>query len=835
MPPFLALFQADRWSPAEPLPGALLDAIMARAIRIDARHTFEGCPFLGLSAFGRGDAKLFFGRRKETLEALACLGDQQQTNPDSLHQSGGPAYHRWLQIEGNSGSGKSSLVNAGMLPMIGQGALWARTGFEHWRILGPMMPGKDPLAKLAETIEQGLIEDAARRDSLGRLERLDKDERALAFAIKDFKNKEEQTAFLLILDQFEELFTFADDVSRKKFDALLACALQDPECPLFLISTVRADFLDRFEYLPRLQTLYNSHCKRYFLPIISEHGLREVIEQPARIAGLDVSEVTTAILKDAEGEIGALPLVENALYTLWQQREAEGKSRRLSGERYRRANGIAGMLSTEADGLLERIDRAVPKGKQAALELLLRLTRINDEGRHTRQRITREEAIFIAGNGDDALGEKIVRMLSGERSPDAPSAGHNGALRLITINQEQDQQYVDLIHETLIRARGKDEKSGKRIGYWPTLYDYIENNRDRDIHRQQLKFESERWQQSRGLGRLWNLAYSGYGNYRALRVPAITLEGRFLSWSQRARRGLMLLLAGAAIFVGESVYWTIKHELPLEMMWMRQRYRLGYAPLPELKGISKGEFDMGEQDMAFIKNLENVKKKLFGVPGTPVQITPFHLGVTEVTYEQFDYYVWEQQRTGNLKVKFPNTAPGGRGNRPVVNVNWHEAMAYTTWLGNKLTQTQGTQRSCRLPTEAQWEYAARAKTNTAYPWGDEVRAGSNGKVMANCADCGSQWDKEQSAPARSFLPNGFGLYDMPGNVWEWTCSSWHEPFDGNEQRCTHPEDPEVRVVRGGSWGSFRDNVRSAVRNREFVPINISSNLGFRVLCSSPTE
>jgi hypothetical protein len=126
-----------------------------------------------------------------------------------------------------------------------------------------------------------------------------------------------------------------------------------------LITTVRADFLDRLERLPRLQAIYNSRCKRYFLPTISEHGLREVIEEPARLAGLDVSEVIAAILADARDEIGALPLVENALFTLWQHREAN----RLSGKRYRQQNGIAGMLSTQADILLDKISPHGPQGK----------------------------------------------------------------------------------------------------------------------------------------------------------------------------------------------------------------------------------------------------------------------------------------------------------------------------------------------------------------------------------------------------------------------------------------------------------------------------------------
>ncbi len=231
--------------------------------------------------------------------------------------------------------------------------------------------------------------------------------------------------------------------------------------------------------------------------------------------------------------------MENALFTLWQQREGN----RLSGERYRRENGIAGMLSTQADALLERIDHAVPKGRQAALELLLRLTRINDEGRHTRQRITREEAVLVAGDGKHAVGECVVQMLSGGRDPDLPVSTHIGALRLITTNMEQDRQYVDLIHETLIRARGKDEKTGKRIGYWPTLYDYIEANRDRDIHRQQLKFQTEHWLHSHGFGRVWALAgWASLRLYRRLRVPKDSPEGRFLFWSRWVAHGLTVLV-----------------------------------------------------------------------------------------------------------------------------------------------------------------------------------------------------------------------------------------------------------------------------------------------------
>lgn len=204
-----------------------------------------------------------------------------------------------------------------------------------------------------------------------RARRLAGDARALAHAIRDHRS--DGVAFLLVIDQFEELYTLAEADQRRAFDACLADALADADCPLFVVTTVRSDFLDRIELLPRLAALYNERCKRELLPAITTQGLREAIELPARLAGLDVSEVTTAMLREARDEPGALPLVENALLQLWQQRQGN----RLSGALFEQRGGLAGMLKDSADALLQRIDAEVPKGKVAALELLLSLARID--------------------------------------------------------------------------------------------------------------------------------------------------------------------------------------------------------------------------------------------------------------------------------------------------------------------------------------------------------------------------------------------------------------------------------------------------------------------------
>ena len=816
LPPFLALFQSTPWSPTEPLPSALLEAIKNRAIRLDEPPPFDGCPFLGLNAFRRADARLFFGRRKETLEALAALGDQRESNPERLH--GGAGYHRWLQIEGNSGAGKSSLVNAGMLPVIERGALWARTGFERWRVLGPMMPGKDPMAKLAEVLELGLVEDQLRRDSLALQRRLEKDERALARRLRDFK--EDKTAFLLIVDQFEELYTFADDAPRKRFDALLANALEDPECPLFLITTVRADFLDRLEHLPRLQAIYNTRCKRYFLPTISEHGLREVIEEPARLAGLDVSEVKSAMLQDAREEIGALPLVENALSILWQQRE----DNRLSGERYRQQHGIAGMLSAQADALLEQIDLTVPKGKRATLELLLRLTRINDEGRHTRQRITREEAVDVAGEGKDAVGERVAATVR-RASPRLPGGSHNGALRLIITSTDQDVRYVDLIHETLIRARGKDEKTGKRIGYWPTLYGYIEANRDRDLRRQQLKLQAEQWAKSKGLSRWRNLAgLRERRQYRRLRVRKHSPESRYVFWSRWKARAQLALLVAILGVCGESAWWATQNSLPFGYVLIKPLWVLGlYTSLPDMVEIPTGTFTMG-----CVEGRDDVVEDGCGDDEKPArEITiarPFTMGQYEVTFLQYDYYVWSERREGNVTLDYPSDSTWGRFDRPVIDVSWDDAKAYVRWLSDK------TGKSYRLPTEAEWEYAARAGTDTAYWWGKTLAVKD-----ANCIVEGSQWGGKKTAPVGRFPANPWGLYDTMGNIWEWV----EDPYGSYERALTdgsawEDEKSVPRVLRGGSWDHAPGGCRAASRGAG-SPASRGRHTGFRVCGGAPIE
>ena len=511
---------------------------------------------------------------------------------------------------------------------------------------------------------------------------------------------------------------------------------------------------------------------------------------------------------------------------------------------YRERGGLAGLLSAEADALLDRIGQAVPQGRRAALELLFGLTQINGDGRHSRRRLTREAAVEQAGAGNTALGEQVVRMLSGERTLDAPADVRRGALRLITLIKDQDQVYVDLIHETLIRAR--KDANGRPIGYWPTLYDYIEANRDRDLHKQQLTLQTAAWRQSRGLGKWWKLA--GWGDrrhYRRLRLHRGSPEARFLAWScWTARAQATLLLAVLGLFA-ESAWWASRNNLPFGYALLKPLWALGlYTPLPRMVTIPAGSFTMG--CLAGRDVVEYACSESALPPHSVTFAQPFRMGATEVTFLQYDYSVWDRQRSGDPTVAYPVDDGFGRYDRPVINVSWRDAKDYLQWLSAK------TGEEYRLPSEAEWEYAAHAGATTVWWWGDRL-----GKDDANVDVEGSRWGGRITAPVGSFKPNPWGLYDTTGNVWEWVEDTWHDdyrgaPVDGAawtedysandfavlmglplvDGAASATDYSAPRALRGGSWFNLPVNARAVDRDR-LRPGDRYNHIGFRVLSSVP--
>jgi formylglycine-generating enzyme required for sulfatase activity len=220
---------------------------------------------------------------------------------------------------------------------------------------------------------------------------------------------------------------------------------------------------------------------------------------------------------------------------------------------------------------------------------------------------------------------------------------------------------------------------------------------------------------------------------------------------------------------------------------------------PEMVMIPAGTFRMGDIQGGGDSDEQPVHS---------VSVGQFAMGKYEVTFAEYDKFA---DATGREK---PDDEGWGRGNRPVINVSWNDATAYAAWLSNQ------TDKQYRLPTEAEWEYAARAGTETKYWWGNDI--GSN---RANCDGCGSQWDNKQTAPVGSFAANQFGLYDTSGNVWEWTCSEYETQYNGKEKQCVTKGNS--LSMRGGSWLNYPARMRSAGRNRN-APTYRSVHNGFRV-------
>jgi len=206
-------------------------------------------------------------------------------------------------------------------------------------------------------------------------------------------------------------------------------------------------------------------------------------------------------------------------------------------------------------------------------------------------------------------------------------------------------------------------------------------------------------------------------------------------------------------------------------------------------------------------------------PPSEVVVRPFAIGLFEVTFDEYDRFCDE---TGRSR---PDDQGWGRGRRPVINVSWEDAVAYPRWLSGK------SRHNYRLPTDAEWEFAARAGSTTRYWWGDEV-----GQARANCEGCGSLWDGEKTALVGRFPANPFALHDTAGNVFEWVADCWHDRFAEAPDDGSALDKPGCgkRVIRGGAWSFPPGEIRSANRWRDF-PSRRSDDTGFRVVRELDSE
>jgi formylglycine-generating enzyme required for sulfatase activity len=267
-------------------------------------------------------------------------------------------------------------------------------------------------------------------------------------------------------------------------------------------------------------------------------------------------------------------------------------------------------------------------------------------------------------------------------------------------------------------------------------------------------------------------------------------------------------------------WWTVTRPYAAAQVWPHvlnaaqeqalkpgQSFKECAQDCPEMLVVPAGSFTMGggQSSAAQPKHAVTIAK-------------PFAVSKYDVTFADWDACV----AGGGCDGYKPIDLNWGRGQQPVINVDWLDAQAFVAWL------SQVTGKTYRLLSEAEYEYAMRAGTTTAYPWGDDIKL--NGQAMANCNGCGSKWDDNQTAPVGSFAANKFGLYDMAGNVWEWTEDCVHNNYKGAPADGTAwiaGGDCTNRVLRGGSLFDAPPYLNAAYRG-EYVAVTRRSGFGFRV-------
>ena len=423
LPPFLS---QRTWVDLRPGVGnadaiqALINAIKGVPTGLPSPVTDDARPpYRGLLAFGEEDASLFFGRDAEIQRLVEKLRG-----------------NRFLAVLGPSGSGKSSLVRAGLVNALRDGQV---AGSEEWPII-VTRPGALPLTTLATEVAE-----RSKRSLVAVLDELAADERSLHLDTESvLLGKPQDARACWVVDQFEELFTVCrSDDERVAFIKNLVFAAAIPGGRTAVIITLRADFYPRLAAYPDLAALVTE--SQFLVSPLDHDGLRAAIVEPARRVGLQFEEgLVDTILADVADRPGVLPLLEHALLELWHRR----RGNLLTLEGYRASGGVEASLAKRAE---ETYASFSPEEQELVRRALLRLTEPGQGTEDARRRATIRELIG-SPTETDAVQSVINRLAD---------------TRLVTVSQGTDalDATVDLSHEALIRG-------------WPRMRAWIEDDRE---------------------------------------------------------------------------------------------------------------------------------------------------------------------------------------------------------------------------------------------------------------------------------------------------------------------------------------------------------------------
>ena len=409
-------------------------------------------PFKGLEAFQQTDSHFFFGREELVRKSLQRIQSESTS--------------RFIAVVGASGSGKSSLVRAGVIPQIRNGAL---PSSDQWRIV-IFTPGSTPIESLAQRLDPLLPELAQTQisDSL-----LASEESLHHLSEQILKDESESIRLLLLVDQFEEIFTNAGKVERETFLKLLHYAVTNQGGRTQVIITMRADFFGQLSHYPDLADLFEQENMVIATEMTPANILR-AIEGPAKAVGLIYDEgLPQRILDDVRKQPGSLPLLQYALKELFERRDG----RRLTTQAYEQIGGIQRALAQHAEDIYKTLE---PMKQALMRRVLLRLVEISESGEVTRRRVVLDDLHF-RDIPDEQVKEIIDLMTaSGSRLLIA-----NRQIRIASEDSDADepQIWIEVGHEALFRE-------------WDRFKGWVSENLESLRLSSELSQTAHDWQQS---------------------------------------------------------------------------------------------------------------------------------------------------------------------------------------------------------------------------------------------------------------------------------------------------------------------------------------------------
>jgi formylglycine-generating enzyme required for sulfatase activity/energy-coupling factor transporter ATP-binding protein EcfA2 len=651
------------------------------------------CPFLGLYPFRQENREFFFGR-----DELITQLQQKLTE------------HNFLAVLGASGSGKSSLVLAGLIPALQQQ--------QPNLAIAYMTPSSNPNEQLQISLSPYL-------------ENLSPTETVTVNVPPSLQGKGVRglgQSIILVIDQFEELFTLCNDEAQRLafIEQVLSLSQQQK-----VVITMRADFWGECAPYHELKDLMEARQKLIAPMNVSE--LRKAMEMQAAQVGLRFEAgLSNTILDDVQGEPGAMPLLQHALLELWKRRHG----RWLRCEEYDAIGGVKKAISQTADDVY---NRSQPEEQDQIKNIFVRLTRLDEEAvqgeqrRDTRRRVGLEELVPLGGKL--VVTKNLVQRLAGE-----------GARLVVTsVDESTNQEEVEVAYEALIR-------------YWPRLLDWLNENRTDLQLRETIRQAALEWEEEpkdenylvhRG-GRLEDaealLKKAGFLNQLEANYISACVElrersaleqeqrqQRELQREKQARRGWQWLSGVLAIL---ALYTTGLLLRPLFLRWQA-------ASLNPMVFIPQGRAVIGAKERQPGDGQQ---------PEHYIDLPNFKIQKYEVSNRQYRLCV----EAG--KCNEPPASELYKDNQkldyPIVGITPIQANKFCEWLGG------------RLPSEDEWERAARGTQGRLWPWVNNSIEKKNINIYSR-----STSKSIESVYQKTDDVTPEGIYNLVGNVSEWTLPS----------------------------------------------------------------